>query len=78
MNHAVVLVAICSAIVGISYGMHSPIVPVFAREQLAADYSEVGPNRRRQLSSLYVRSLLRRHLAGQAQQVLCSSVWHPT
>jgi MFS family permease len=42
MNHAVVLVAICSAIVGISYGMHSPIVSVFAREQLAADYSQVG------------------------------------
>ncbi|MDP8888685.1 MAG: MFS transporter, partial [Thermoproteota archaeon] len=42
MNHAVVLVAICSAIVGTSYGMHSPIVPVFAREQLAADYSQVG------------------------------------
>jgi MFS family permease len=42
MNHAIVLVAICSGIVGISYGMHSPIVPVFAREQLAADYSQVG------------------------------------
>jgi MFS family permease len=42
MNHAVVLIAICSGIVGISYGMHSPIVPVFAREQLTADYSQVG------------------------------------
>jgi MFS family permease len=42
MNRAVVLIAICSAIVGVSYGMHSPIVPVFAREQLAADYSQVG------------------------------------
>jgi MFS family permease len=42
MNPAVVLVAICSAIVGVSYGMHSPIVPVFAREQLGADYSQVG------------------------------------
>ena len=42
MNHAIVLVAICSGIVSISYGMHSPIVPVFAREQLAADYSQVG------------------------------------
>jgi MFS family permease len=42
MNPAIVLVAICSGIVGISYGMHSPIVPVFAREQLAADYSQVG------------------------------------
>jgi MFS family permease len=42
MNHAVILIAICSGIVGISYGMHSPIVPVFAREQLTADYSQVG------------------------------------
>lgn len=42
MNPAVILVAICSAIVGVSYGMHSPVVPVFAREQLAADYSQVG------------------------------------
>ncbi|MDQ3998607.1 MAG: MFS transporter [Thermoproteota archaeon] len=42
MNHAVIFIAICSGIVGISYGMHSPIVPVFAREQLTADYSQVG------------------------------------
>jgi MFS family permease len=42
MNHAIVLITICSAIVGTSYGMHSPVVPVFAREMLAADYSQVG------------------------------------
>jgi MFS family permease len=42
MNRAVLLVAICAAIVGVSYGMHSPIVPVFARDQLGADYSQVG------------------------------------
>jgi MFS family permease len=42
MNPAILLVAVSSAIVGTSYGMHSPIVPVFAREQLAADYSQVG------------------------------------
>jgi MFS family permease len=42
MNHAIILIAICSAIVGTSYGMHSPIVPVFARDVLAADYSQVG------------------------------------
>jgi MFS family permease len=42
MNRAVLLVAICATIVGISYGMHSPVVPVFARDQLAADYSQVG------------------------------------
>src|SRR5690606_11787043 len=42
MNRAVLLVAICAAIVGISYGMHSPVVPVFARDELAADYSQIG------------------------------------
>jgi MFS family permease len=42
MNQAIVLIAICSAIVGTSYGMHSPVVPVFARDVLAADYSQVG------------------------------------
>ena len=42
MNYAAMLVAICAATVGISYGMHSPIVPVFAREQLGADYSQLG------------------------------------
>jgi MFS family permease len=42
MNRAVLLVAICAAIVGISYGMHSPVVPVFARDRLAANYSQVG------------------------------------
>jgi MFS family permease len=42
MNRAVALIAICSAMVGVSYGMHSPLVPVFAREQLAADCSQVG------------------------------------
>lgn len=36
------LVSICASIVGISYGMHSPIVPVFSRDELAADYSQVG------------------------------------
>ncbi len=42
MSRAVLLVAICAAIVGISYGMHSPVVPVFARDELAADYSQIG------------------------------------
>ena len=42
MNRAIMLVSICATIVGISYGMHSPIVPVFSRDELAADYSQVG------------------------------------
>src|SRR5574341_37233 len=39
---AIILVAACAAIVGVSYSMYSPIVPVFAKEQLAADFSQVG------------------------------------
>lgn len=41
-NHAILFVSACAAIVGISYGMYSPIVPVFARDVLGADYSEIG------------------------------------
>lgn len=42
MKNVVVLVAACAFIVGLSYGMHSPIVPVFAKEELSADFSQVG------------------------------------
>jgi MFS family permease len=38
----VILAAACAAIVGIAYGMHSTIVPVFAKEELGANFSEVG------------------------------------
>jgi MFS family permease len=42
MNPAILLVAICAAIIGISYGMYAPLVPVFSRTELLADYSQVG------------------------------------
>jgi MFS family permease len=42
INRAILFVSACAAIVGISYGMYSPIVPVFARDVLGADYSEIG------------------------------------
>jgi MFS family permease len=41
-NRAILFVSACTAIVGISYGMYTPIVPVFARDVLGADYSEIG------------------------------------
>jgi MFS family permease len=41
-NRAILFVSACAGIVGISYGMYSPIVPVFARDVLGADYSEIG------------------------------------
>jgi hypothetical protein len=42
MNRAAILVSICAGIVGFSYGMYSPLVSVFSRDELGADYSEVG------------------------------------
>ena len=42
MNHAIILVSICAGLVGISYGMYAPLVPVFSIEELGADYSQVG------------------------------------
>lgn len=39
---AIVLAAACAAIVGVSYGMFAPIVPIFARQELSADFSQVG------------------------------------
>jgi MFS family permease len=40
--NAIVLIAACAGIVGFAYGMHSPIVPVFAKQELGADFSQVG------------------------------------
>jgi MFS family permease len=42
MNHAIILVSVCAGLVGISYGMYAPLVPVFSIEELGADYSQVG------------------------------------
>jgi MFS family permease len=42
MNRAILLVSICAGIVGVSYGMYAPLVPVFSRDELGADYSQVG------------------------------------
>jgi hypothetical protein len=64
MDRPIVLIEICSALVGVSYSRHSPLVPVFAREPVAADYSQVGLVGTGELSSLHVRPLLHRHLVG--------------
>lgn len=41
-KHALYAAAACALIVGVAYGMSSPIVPVFAKEDLGASFSEVG------------------------------------
>ncbi len=42
MNRVLVLVNITGLIIGISYGLHGPILPVFAKNIIGATYSELG------------------------------------
>lgn len=42
MNRPLILVYATALIVGISYGMHNPIVPVFSKEVIGASYFELG------------------------------------
>lgn len=42
MNKALVLVNITGLIIGISYGLHGPILPIFAKNIIGASYSELG------------------------------------
>ena len=42
MNRILILVNITGLIIGISYGLHGPILPVFAKNVIGATYSELG------------------------------------
>ena len=42
MNRYLILVNITGLIIGISYGLHGPILPVFAKNVIGASYSELG------------------------------------
>ena len=42
MNRALALVNITGLIIGISYGLHGPILPIFAKNVIGASYSELG------------------------------------
>lgn len=42
MNRVLILVNITGLIIGISYGLHGPILPVFAKNVVGATYSELG------------------------------------
>jgi len=42
MNKTLILVNITGLIIGISYGLHGPILPVFAKNVIGASYSELG------------------------------------
>lgn len=42
MKRALILVYITGLIIGIAYGLHGPILPVFAKNIIGASYSELG------------------------------------
>ncbi len=42
MNRPLILVYITALIVGLSYGMHNPIVPVFSKDVIGASYFDLG------------------------------------
>ena len=42
MNKVLALVNITGLIIGISYGLHGPILPIFAKNIIGASYSELG------------------------------------
>ncbi len=42
MNKTLVLVNITGLIIGISYGIHNPIVPIFAKNEIGASYADLG------------------------------------
>lgn len=42
MNRVLILVNITGLIIGVSYGLHGPILPVFAKNVIGATYSDLG------------------------------------
>ncbi len=42
MNRVLLLVNVTALIIGVSYGLHGPILPIFAKNVIGATYSELG------------------------------------
>lgn len=42
MNRTLILVNITALLIGTSYGMHNPLVPIFAKNELGASYADLG------------------------------------
>jgi len=42
MNRVLILVNITALIIGISYGLHGPLLPIFAKNVIGASYSDLG------------------------------------
>ncbi|MBM3905842.1 MAG: MFS transporter [Thaumarchaeota archaeon] len=42
MNRIIILLNITGLLIGVSYGIHNPIVPIFAKNEIGASYAELG------------------------------------
>ena len=42
MNRIILILNITGLLIGVSYGMHNPIVPIFAKNEIGASYAELG------------------------------------
>jgi MFS family permease len=42
MKKTLILINITGLLIGISYGMHNPLVPIFAKNELGASYADLG------------------------------------
>lgn len=42
MNRTLLILNITGLIIGISYGLHNPIVPIFAKNEIGASYTDLG------------------------------------
>ncbi|WP_100181735.1 MFS transporter [Candidatus Nitrosotenuis aquarius] len=42
MNRIILLLNITGLLIGVSYGIHNPIVPIFAKNEIGASYAELG------------------------------------
>ena len=42
MNRRLVIVYITGLLIGVSYGLHGPLLPIFAKDVIGASYAELG------------------------------------
>ena len=42
MNRIILLLNVTGLLIGVSYGIHNPIVPIFAKNEIGASYAELG------------------------------------
>ena len=42
MNRRLIIVYITGLLIGISYGLHGPLLPIFAKDVIGASYAELG------------------------------------